>query len=565
MKTPYTNVQPGNNLFDPFGIMPLSMSIVEAWCRHPDQLQTRVQDFWGSLFEVQQQVLLRSMGNFIPDFVPAVSADERFRDKAWTDSPWFDVLKEYYLLYTRAIEDAIYATPEIPEKSKRRAAFWTRQALNALAPGNYLWSNPEALNRLISTGGQSLLEGFRQFLADRHDGDISMVNENAYQLGKDIANTPGEVVFRNELMEVIQYRATTRDVYSIPIVIIAPWINKYYIMDIAPEKSLIRYLVGRGFTVFVTSWKNPGPEMRDMSLDDYLKRGAFEIVNVARQICGVESVHAVGYCIGGTLLAILQAWLARKNDAKSPLPIAHWTLLTTLIDFSNPGDIDAFITEDSIRWLEQRMQEKGYLDGKDMGTTFRWLRANSLIWRYVVHNYLYGETPPPMDILQWNVDCTRLPLAMHSFYLREFYLNNRLVEPEKLKVAGCPIDLRLIKAPLYAVGTEQDHIAPWRETFKIVNLITAPVRYTLASSGHILGILSPPVTPPKRFYWSGDVTGASPPETWLQTMKKTPGSWWNDWCVWLADRCGPMVPARIPGSDKYPALDPAPGIYVQEK
>lgn len=552
------------NPFDPFGVMPLSMSIVEAWCRHPEQLQSRIQNFWGGLFEVQQQVMLRSMGNLIPDFVPAISADERFRDRAWTESPWFDFLKEYYLLYTRAVEDAIYATPEVPEKDKHKAAFWTRQALNALAPGNFLWSNPEALNRLISTGGQSLLEGYRQLLADLRKGDIGMVDETAYKLGKDIANTPGEVVFRNELMEVIQYAPATGEVYKIPIVIIAPWINKYYIMDIAPDKSLIRYLVGKGFTVFVTSWKNPGPEMRDMKLDDYLTRGALALVNVVREICGVDSVHAVGYCIGGTLLSILQAWLARQNEA-STLPIAHWTLLTTLVDFSNPGDIDAFITEDSIQWLEQRMQEKGYLEGMDMGTSFRWLRANSLVWRYVVQNYLYGETPPPMDILQWNVDCTRLPLAMHSYYLREFYLNNRLVEPEALTVAGRPIDLRLIKAPLYAVGTEQDHIAPWRETFKIVNLIAAPVHYTLASSGHILGILSPPVAHSKRSYWSGDMHGKALPDTWLQSMKKHPGSWWNDWCTWLADRCGPMVPARTPGSDKYPPLGNAPGVYVLEK
>ena len=517
-------------MFDPFGIMSLNMSIIEAWGKHPDKHQARVRDFWMNLFEVQQQVFVRSMGQLQPDFVPAVSADERFRDKAWTESPWFDYLKEYYLLCTRSIEDAIYATPDVPEKNKRKAAFWARHTLNALAPGNFLWTNPEALKRLISTGGQSLLEGYQQWLEDLHKGDIGMVDETAYQVGRDIANTPGNVVFRNELMEVIQYAPTTAEVYKIPIVIIAPWINKYYILDIAPDKSLIRHLVDKGFTVFITSWKNPGPEMRDTQFDDYLVQGALAIINTAREICGVESVHAVGYCIGGTLLAILQAWLARKN-ATSPLPIPHWTLLTTLVDFSNTGDMDAFITEDSIHWLEHRMQEKGYLDGRDMGTTFRWLRANSLIWRYVMHNYLYGETPPPMDVLQWNVDCTRLPMAMHSFYLREFYLNNRLREPGALTLAGCPIDLRLINAPLYAVGTEQDHIALWKESFKIVNLITAPVRYTLASSGHILGILSPPVKPPKRCYWSGEVAGPMAPEAWLQATKKMPGSWWNDWCA----------------------------------
>ena len=291
--------------FDPFGIMPLSMSIIEAWYSHPDKLQARVQEFWANLLEVQQQILLRNLGSLTTDFVPAVSADERFRDKAWTESPWFYFLKEYYLLCTRAVEDAIYATPDVPEKNKRKAAFWARQALNALAPGNFLWSNPEALNRLISTGGQSLLEGYRQWLEDLRKGEIGMVNEAAYLLGRDIANTPGKVVFRNELMEVIQYDPTTREVYKTPVVIIAPWINKYYILDIAPDKSLIRHLVDKGFTVFVTSWKNPGPELRDTKLDAYLIKGALAIINTAREICGVDSVHAVGYCIGGTLLAIL--------------------------------------------------------------------------------------------------------------------------------------------------------------------------------------------------------------------------------------------------------------------
>ena len=560
----YQNITPDQRTvpYDPFGIMPLSRSIIEAWSRHPDEFQSRCQDFWGNLWEVQQQVMLRSMGRLMPDFVPALSDDERFRDQAWTENPWFDFLKEYYLLSTRAIADAIYATPDVPERNKRKAAFWARHTLNALAPGNFLWSNPEALNRFISTGGQSLLEGYRQWLADLHKGEVSMVNETAYQLGRDIANTPGKVVFRNHLMEIIQYAPTTSEVYKTPVVIIAPWINKYYILDIARDKSLIRYLVDRGFTVFVTSWKNPGPEMRDTTLDEYMTGGALAIINTAREICGVESVHAIGYCIGGTLLAILQAWLARHKESS---PIAHWTLLTTLVDFSSPGDMDAFITEDSVKWLEQRMQEQGYLDGKDMGTTFRWLRANSLIWRYITHNYLYGETPPPMDVLQWNVDCTRLPLAMHSFYLREFYLNNRLVEPQALVIAGRPINLRLIKTPLYAVGTEQDHIAPWRETFKIAGFISAPVRYTLASSGHILGILSPPVDPPKRCYWTGEISGKIAPDTWQQAMKKTSGSWWDDWFVWLEERCGPQVPVRLPGSAEFPVLADAPGTYVMEK
>jgi len=548
---------------DPFGIIDSYSAIIEAWSRNPDRFHQNFHDFHASLFEIHQKVAERAMGNFVQDYVPPVSYDERFQDKAWVENPWFDFLKEYYLLCTRTIEDTIFATPDVPEKTRRRAAFWARQTLNAMAPGNFLWTNPTALHRFITTGGQSLVEGFKLWLDDLDKGDISMVDEDAYQLGKDIACTPGEVVFRNELLEVIQYAPTTDEVHAIPVVIIAPWINKYYILDLSPERSLVRHLVNNGFTVFVTSWKNSGPKLRNITFDDYLTRGALTIINVAREICNVPAVHAVGYCIGGTLLTALMAWI--EKDKKSESPVSHWTLLTTLVDFSNPGDIDAFITEDSILWLEQKMQENGYLDGQDMGSSFRWLRPNSLIWRYVIQNYLNGESPPPMDVLQWNVDCTRLPEKMHSFYLRNFYLENRMIKPDELKLAGRSIDLGLIKAPLYAVGTEQDHIAPWKETFKIANLITAPVRYTLATSGHILGILSPHVEPPKRRYWSGDATGINDAETWRTNLEKVTGSWWNDWVMWLDKNCGPMVTARKPGNEKYSPLAPAPGEYVMEK
>ena len=551
------------NMLDPFGIASSYTAVIEAWSRNPEKLQECFQEFYAGLFEIQQQVTRRAVGNFVPDPVTPVSEDERFRDKAWIESPWFDFMKEYYLLCTRSIEDTIFATPDVPDKTRRRAAFWARQMLNTIAPGNFLWTNPAALNRFITTGGLSLADGFRLWLEDLRKGDISMVDEDTYQLGKDIACTPGSVVFRNELLEVIQYAPATDEVHTVPIVIIAPWINKYYILDLTPEKSLIHHLVKQGFTVFVTSWKNPGPEMRDTTFDDYLTKGALAAIETAREICGVPTVHAVGYCIGGTLLTALMAWA--EKDKQTAHPVSNWTLLTTLIDFTNPGDIDAFITEDSIQWLEQRMAKTGYLDGRDMGTSFRWLRPNSLIWRYVIQSYLYGENPPPMDVLQWNVDCTRLPMSTHSFYLRKLYLENRLVEPNALKLAGRPIDLGLIHAPLYAVGTEQDHISPWKETFKIASLIPAPVHYTLATSGHILGILSPPIDPPKRRYWSGDASGNTKPEEWLASVDKVSGSWWENWVQWLHECCGPMVPSRTPGNNKYKPLAPAPGIYVMEK
>jgi len=547
---------------DPFGILSSAQAVFASWTQHPFDFALRVQQYQNGLFDIQRRFMLQSAG-IEPDPVPAAERDERFQDPEWTKNPWFDYLKELYLHHTRAIEDAIFAAPDVPEKTRRQAAFWTRQWLNAIAPSNYLWSNPVALRRAVETGGQSLIDGYRQWLGDLAAGDVSIVDREGFELGRDIAATPGAVVYRNALLELIQYAPSTPTARRIPIVIIAPWINKYYVLDLNPKRSLVRYLVDQGYTVFITSWKNPSGAQRDTRFDDYMTEGALPALRVAAEICGVEAVHGVGYCIGGTLLASALAWSAR--DEAAPSPVTGWSLFTTLVDFSNPGDIDVFVTEDSLDWLDAMMERQGgFLDGKQMATSFRWLRPNSLIWRYMVNGYLYGEEPPPMDVLQWNMDSTRLPRAMHRFYLREFYLKNRLVQPDAVTLAGRPIDLGRIRAPLYAIGAEQDHIAPWKETFKIAANVGGPVHYTLATSGHILGILSPPVDPPKRRYWSGDATGASDPEAWRAGIEKVPGSWWQDWTGWLGEQCGSEVPARQPGSAAYPVLDAAPGRYVRE-
>ncbi len=560
VSTPLSGLVPKS--LDPFGLFAAGEAVATAWSKHPDELGQRMRAYLADLATIQAQFMARFLGAG-EDAVRPSEHDERFQDPAWKDNPWFDYLKESYLLGCRALEDAIFEAPDVPEKTRRQAAFWTRQWLNAIAPSNFLWSNPAALRRMIASGGQSLVEGYRQWLADLIEGDVRIVDKTGFELGKDIAATPGQVVFRNDLLELIQFAPATAEVRQVPIVIVAPWINKYYVLDLDARRSLIRFLVGKGFTVFITSWKNPGPEMAETRFDDYLVEGALKALEVAAEIGGVEAVHGVGYCIGGTLLSCAQAWSA--GDGGKPAPASSWTLFTTLVDFSNPGDIDVFITEDSVQWIEAQMERNGgLLDGKQMAGSFRWLRPNSLVWRYTVSSYLYGEEPPPMDVLQWNMDATRLPRAMHSFYLREFYLRNRLVEPGAVTLAGRPIDLRAIRAPLYAVGAEQDHIAPWKETFKIAGLVSGPVRYTLATSGHILGILSPPVDPPKRRYWSGDASGARDPEAWRAGLEKTPGSWWEDWVVWLESQCGPSRPARAPGSARYPALAPAPGTYVRE-
>lgn len=548
---------------DPFGIADSWRQSLQSWLTHPDQFGERYQQFATDWLAVNQQIWQRLCGITTGDAIPVIEHDERFHDPAWSTHPGFDALKEIYLLHTRALVDAIYASPGLDTKTAQRAAFWVKQWLDAVAPSNFFWTNPTAIDHALESNGESLRQGAANFARDLAAGDVLMVDPHAFTLGRDLATTPGEVVLRNELLELIQYTPTTPQVRSMPVLIVAPWINKFYILDLKPRNSLVRYLVSQGFTVFVTSWKNPGPEARDTGFEDYLIKGVLAAVDTAREITGAEQIHAVGYCLGGTTLTSLMAWFAA--DAATTPPIAHWTLFTTLTDFSDPGEIGVFLSEAAVGFIEQGMAGKGYLDGREMARSFRMLRPNSLIWHYVVHSYLYGEALPAFDVLFWNMDATRMPAAMHSWYLRELYLGNHLAQGA-LTIAGRRLDLGSIRQPLYAVGCEQDHIAPWKQTFRTCGLVGGPVRYVLATSGHILGIINPPVDPPKRRYWVGDASGCSDAEQWRASIAKVPGSWWEDWTAWLHERCGEWrdAPAAA-GSAGHPPLAAAPGCYVLEK
>ncbi|TVR63303.1 MAG: alpha/beta fold hydrolase [Candidatus Competibacteraceae bacterium] len=550
---------------DPFDIIGSSLAVQQAWLRQPERLAATLQGLALDASRVHERFAQSSVGIPKEPVVPAVIHDQRFQDPAWTDQPGFAYLKEMYLLYSRWIEDAIHVTEGIDPDRRQRAAFWVRQWLDAIAPSNFFLTNPEALRRGLASHGYSVLWGLQNWLRDAAAGEVRMVEPDAFRVGRDLATTPGQVVLRNELLELIQYAPTTERVRTIPIVLVAPWINKYYIMDLSPHNSLVRYLVGQGFTVFATSWKNPGPEARAVTLDDYLLKGVRPALEAARAICGVPQVHATGYCLGGTALAMLLAWLNADPVDRAANPVAHWTAFTTLVDFNDPGEIGVFLSEDSFDFLKQRMDAEGHLDGADMAKAFRLLRPNNLIWHYVMHSYLYGEELPSSDVLFWNCDTTRMPAAMHEFYLRELYLNNRLVEPGGLEIGGRRLDLGAIQQPLYAVGAEQDHIAPWKQTFRLCGLIGGPARYVLATSGHILGIINPPVTPPKRRYWVGDASDRFYPEAWRDGTGKVPGSWWEDWIHWLNERCGPLTDPPSPGNAQYPPLEAAPGRYVLEK
>jgi polyhydroxyalkanoate synthase len=549
---------------DPIGMATPLLHAQLAWLSHPQEMSEALAGFSAKLWDLQVHSWHRALGMPSKDVVSPNPDDTRFTDAVWNDSATWDIVKEWYLMLTRQVQDALYDTPGLSNRDRRRAAFWWRKWLNAMAPTNFLLTNPSAMQRAMETHGESLLKGFNNFITDFQAGDVQMARPTDFMVGKDLATTPGKVVFRNRLLEVIHYTPTREKVQQTPIVIVTPWINKFYVLDLTARKSMVKFLVDQGFDVYITSWKNPTAEMRNVRFDDYLMEGIGQLIETARGVAGSEKVHAVGYCIGGAALATWMAWANAHHDAKD-VPVATMTLLTTLVDYHKPGDIEVFLDENSIKWLEKSMSEKGYLDGKEMASAFRLLRSNSLVWHYVVRGYLFGEAPPPFDVLFWNMDSTRMPAAMHSWYLRNFYLENLLIKKDALTLAGEKIDLGRIAQPLYAVSAEDDHIAPWRQTFRINNFVAGPRRYVLSSSGHILGIVNPVVNPPKRDFHVGVVERHDTPDEWLSQAEFRHGSWWEDWMAWLKPQSGPLVAAPPVSTRRYPALADAPGTYVLEQ
>ena len=564
--TPFENVGGAiEKNVDPFGVTTSLLNAQMAWLMHPLELQRAMAALSGDLLALQTHVMRRALGMASADVVKPNADDTRFADPVWNDAPTWDIVKEWYLAYTHRLEDMFYETPGLSDRERRRAAFWLRKWLNAVAPTNFFVTNPVAMRKFVETRGESLRKGFEYFMRDVRAKNILMVEADAFKVGVDLATTPGAVVARNELVELIRYTPTTAQVREIPVVIVTPWINKFYILDLTSRKSMVKYLTDQGFTVFITSWKNPTEAMSGVGFDNYVRDGVHFAVESARAICKVPQVHAAGYCIGGITLSAYMAWANRHYAKPADVPVAHWTLFTTLVDFSRPGDIEVFIDEPAVEWLENAMREKGYLDGGEMASAFRMLRSNSLIWHYYVHSYLYGEPLPPFDVLFWNMDTTRMPQAMHSFYLREFYLKNNLIKRDVLTIGGEPIDLDRVTQPLYAVTAEDDHIAPWRQCYRIRKYVSAPVRFVLSTSGHILGIVNPPANPPKRSYWVGEPKRTDKVDYWLDHAEKRAGTWWDDWTAWLNDRCGAKVAPPPMESKKHPRLADAPGTYVLER
>lgn len=489
--------------------------------------------------------------------------DKRFHDQAWHEPGVFNFIEQAYLMSNRWIMDTIDDVRDLDEQDKRKLRFFTGQVTDALAPSNFIFSNPEVLRATVRTRGRNLLRGLANLLRDldQADGQISfrMCDPDAFTVGENLANTPGDVVFQNDLMQLIQYRPTTAKVHRRPLVVVPPWINKYYILDLGEKKSFIRYWLEQGHTVFVISWVNPGKEHAHKGFEDYMLEGPVAALDAIEKATGEREVNAVGYCIGGTLLGCTMAWLAAKGDDR----IKSATFLNSMLDFSDVGDLSVFIDEDMIKKLEKAMKKQGYLESSAMASAFNMLRANSLIWSFYVNNYLLGRDTPPFDLLYWNSDSTRLPAEMHSFYLRNMYLNNRLKEPGGIDLAGTPIDLGNVKVPSYFASAIEDHIAPWVSSYQGSRYLGGPVRFVLGGSGHIAGIINPPAQ--KKYGYRVNEAPEVYPEDWLKGASEFEGSWWPDWANWVAQFGGGEVDARQPGDGELPIIEPAPGAYLRNE
>ncbi len=548
---------------DPLGMTVPLLHAQLAWATHPQELAEAASDFSTRMMALQWHSWQRMLGLQSPDVESANPDDPRFADPVWKESASWDVAKEWYLMSTHHIQDMLFKSPGMSNRDRRRAAFWWREWLNAMAPTNFLMTNPVAMKKAMESNGESLIRGMRNFIDDLQAGNIRMTRPGDFKVGVNLATTPGKVVLQNRLLEVIHYTPTAAETYRTPILIVTPWINKFYILDLTPKKSIIKYLLEQGFDVYITSWKNPDASMADVGFDDYLTEGIDAAVEAVRNISKSDKIHAAGYCIGGAALAAYMAWANRKYAAKD-VPVESATFLTTLVDYHKPGDIEVFLDEGSFTFLSRKMEEKGFLDGKEMAAAFRLLRSNTLIWHYVVHGYLYGEAPPPFDVLFWNMDTTRMPAKMHTWYLRNLYLDNKLIKKDALEVSGQSIDLSRITQPVYSVSAADDHIAPWKQTFRINNLVSGLKRNVLSSSGHILGIVNPVVSPPKRDYWVGSAERHDTPEEWQERAEHHAGSWWEDWMRWLKPQSGALGKPQVTANKTYPAKSDAPGIYVLE-
>lgn len=549
--------------------MPAPAEVGAAFFEVAAKLMTNPQKVWqaqmdlaNEFFELWKNSLSKLGGEQVDPLVKPSEKDRRFKDVVWQENAVFDYMKQAYLLTGSWMEKLVQQADDIDPKTRQKVEFYTKQYVDALSPSNFFATNPEVLRATLESNGENLVKGMDHLLADleRSKGmlQVSMTNTKAFEVGKDLAITPGKVVYQNPMMQLIQYEPTTKDVHKTPLLIISPWINKYYILDMKPENSFVKWAVEQGFTVFIISWVNPDAKYAEKNFEDYMFEGPLAALDAIEKATGEKQITAIAYCLGGTLMSATLAYMKKKGMADR---IKAVTYFTTLVDFKDAGDISVFIDENQLQHVEDRMKDTGYFDGREMAAIFNSLRANDLIWSFVVNNYLMGKEPFPFDLLYWNADSTRMPAAMHSFYLRNMYLKNKLIKNGGITLGGVPIDLKTIDTPAFMLSTREDHIAPWKSTFEAMKYFKGPKHFVLAGSGHVAGVINPP-SKPKYQYW---VNPSETPDAdaWLKDAKEKAGSWWAHWAEWNKKYAGPLVKARKPGEGKLHVLEDAPGSYVK--
>ncbi|MEJ0077147.1 MAG: class I poly(R)-hydroxyalkanoic acid synthase [Alphaproteobacteria bacterium] len=535
--------------------------VAEYWLSDPRRA-TEIQTTLGKAYlDLWVAAAKRLAGETVPPVIAPDPKDKRFTDPEWSSNQFYDFLKQVYLLSTQWADRLVKNAQDLDPHTRQKAEFYARQIGNAVSPSNFLLTNPELMRDTLSENAENLVRGMKMLAEDIEAGQgflkLRQSDASKFAVGKNLAMTPGKVIYQNDLMQLIQYSPVTDQVLKRPLLIIPPWINKFYILDLNPEKSFIKWCVDQGLTVFVISWVNPDARQAAKGFEEYMREGPLEALDVIKDVTGEDAVHAIGYCVGGTLMAVTLAWMAAKGDKR----IASATFFAAQVDFTYAGDLMVFVDEDQLKTLERNMAERGYLEGKKMATAFNMLRSNDLIWPYVISNYLKGKQPYAFDLLYWNSDSTRMPAANHSFYLRNCYLDNKLSKGQMV-IDNVKLDLGKITIPVYNLATREDHIAPAKSAFLGSKFFGGPVKYVLAGSGHIAGVVNPPGKKVKYQYWTGDDPVGSL-EKWIEKAIEHPGSWWPDWIDWIKKRDSTTVPARQPGSGKNKAIEDAPGSYVK--
>ncbi len=535
--------------------------VVQYWMSDPARIVELQTKLGKTYLDLWANAAMRMMGQPAAPVVAADPKDNRFADPEWSSNPFFDFVKQAYLLSTDWAEQLVRDAKDLDPHTKQKAEFYVRQIANALSPSNFLLTNPELLRETFGSNAENLVRGMQMLAEDIEAGGgdlkIRQSDSSMFEVGRNLALTPGKVIFQNDLMQLIQYAPSTKTALKPPVLIVPPWINKFYILDLTPEKSFIKWCVDQGLTVFSISWVNPDARLAGKSFEDYMREGPLAALDVIKQATGERKVHTVGYCVGGTLLAVTLAYMAATRDQR----VMSATFFATQVDFTHAGDLKLFVDEKQIVALERRMAEQGYLEGRKMATAFNMLRSNDLIWPYVINNYLKGKAPFPFDLLYWNSDATRMPAGNHSFYLRNCYLENKLSKGE-MEIGGKRLDLEKVRTPIYNLATREDHIAPPRSVLLSSKFFGGPVRFVLAGSGHIAGVVNPPHKS-KYQYWTGEKPQNDDVDAWLVKAKEHPGSWWPDWLKWIKQHDPVEVPARKPGGGKLKAIEDAPGSYVK--